>query len=252
MLAIGCRMGYFSQDDVQAVCGDNAAEKKRVQEHFSALHKKLFEQIQNNNIDLSILRPGASVVQAETVSDFNEANLLAVQYTRPRGKAVNVEKLMGREEVASANNLILRLHPVIELRLSEAGLALELIMSPDAWWDQQNVKGKLSVARHRHEFYSMLMELEADYSMGFWEGIRLSDMHLTGKYFQHPRILDEWLGTFHPNADWFRIGIWYDVDDEALSKESIVSELLKQTETLYSLYRYFLWTSENNFREFAT
>ncbi len=245
-------MGYFSQDDVKAVCGDNAAEKKRVQEHFSALHKKLFEQIQNNNIDLSILRPGTTVVQAETVSDFSAPNLLAVQYTRPRGKAVNVEKLMGREEVASANNLILRLHPVIELRLSETGLALELIISPDAWWDQQNAKGKLSVARHRHEFYTMLMDLESEYCMGFWEGIHLSDMHLTGKYFQHPRILDEWLGTFHPTSDWFRIGIWYDIEDEKLADETIVAELLEQTQTIYQLYRYFLWTSENNFREFAT
>jgi len=245
-------MGYFSQDDVQAVSNDNAAKKTRVQERFSALHKKLFEQLQHNNIDLSIIKSNAVVVHTQTVSHFSEDKLLAVQYTRPRAKAVNVEKLMGREEVASANNLILRLHPVIELRLSESGLALELIISPDAWWDQQNVKGKLSISRHRHEFYTMLMELEADYCMGFWQGIHLSDMHLTGKYFQHPRILDEWLGTFHPNADWFRIGIWYDIEGEALADETIVDELLKQTQTIYQLYRYFLWTSENNFREFAT
>ena len=247
----GCGMGYFSQDDVQAICGENAGRKHGFRRIFRHCTKKIFEHLQYNNVNLNIVKPDASAVHPQTNSDFNEEKILAVQYTRARANAVNVEKLMGREDVASLNNIILRLHPVIELRLSEAGLALEFIISPDAWWDQQNLQGKLSVSRHRHEFYTRLMELQPEYCMGYWEGVHLSEMHLTGKYFQHPRILDEWLGTFHPNADWFRIGIWYDVDDESLQNEHIVDELLQQIQTIYPLYRYFVWTSENNFREFA-
>jgi hypothetical protein len=244
-------MGYFSQDDLLALTQTNASEKSHVQEQFFALHKKIMEQLQVNDIDLNIVKPTVKAVHNETVSQHTDDNILAVQYMRPRGKAVNVERLMGREEVASANTIITRLHPVSELRLSDSGLAIEFIISPDAWWDQQNVKGKLSVSRHRHEFYSMLMGLQSEYCMGFWQGIHLSEMHLTGKYFQHPRILDEWLSTFHPNADWFRIGIWYDIDDEVISKTEIVPELMKQIQTLFPLYNYFLWTSDNNFREFV-
>lgn len=244
-------MGYFSKENIQAIAS-NASDIKQVAEQLSALHTSLFEQIQLKNTDLHILNTDAGIVRRQTVSHVNEDKLLTVQYTRLGANAVHVERLMGREEVTTADKTRIELHPVIELRLSEAGLALEFIISPDAWWDQQNLKGKLSVQRHRHEFYSMLMELQAEYCMGFWTGIHLSDMHLTGKYFQHPRILDEWLGTFHPNADWFRLGIWYDIDDERLSQDSIVDELFKQIQTLYPLYRYFLWTSDNNFRDFFT
>lgn len=244
-------MGYFSKENIQAIAS-NASDTKQVAEKLSALHTSLFEQIQLKNIDLHILNADAGIVRTKTVSHINEDKLLAVQYTRLGANAIHVERLMGREEVTTADKTRIELHPVIELRLSEAGLALEFIISPDAWWDQQNLKGKLSVPRHRHEFYSMLMELQAEYCMGFWTGIHLSDMHLTGKYFQHPRILDEWLGTFHPNADWFRIGVWYDIDDEHLSEDSIVDELFKQVQTLYPLYHYFLWTSDNNFRDFFT
>lgn len=245
-------MGYFSSDDVQAICGDDASEKKRVREHFLALHKKILEQIDLNNIDLHSLKSGAEAVSTQTISHDGEGQLLAVQYTRNGAKAVSIERLMGREDLVSVDKVRFQLHPSIELRLSDAGLTIELLISPDAWWDQQNLKGKLSVPRHRHEFYTMLMDLQIEYCMGFWQGTHLSDMHLTGKYFQHPRILDEWLGTFHPGADWFRIGVWYDIEDELLAPDTIVDELLKQIQTIYPLYQYFLWVNDNNFREFAT
>jgi len=243
-------MGYFSKTDIQALNGKNASEKEQVQQRFLALHKKVFEQIQVNDIDLNLLVSSANAVSNVTVSQHEPCEVLTVQYTRTKGQAVTVERLMGREEVASVNNLIVGLHPVIELRLSEAGFAVELIVSPDAWWDQGNLKGKLSIQRHKHEFYTLLMRLGDQFCMGFWQGIHLSEMHLVGKYFQHPRILDEWLGTFHPNADWFRIGVWYEPDNETLSDSQIIDELIDGIQALYPVYHYLMWTSENNFRDF--
>ncbi|MGJ3240000.1 MAG: hypothetical protein ACFE0Q_14910 [Anaerolineae bacterium] len=245
-------MSYFLKDDIRALQdGDAQATRDRVRQQFYDLHEKVYKQINVLDIDLSIIKPSSQVIQQETVSQHNEHNLFAVQYLRSRGQAVAIERLMGREEVASLNNIITRLHPVIEIRLSEAGLTLELIIAPDAWWDQQNVNGKLSIPHHRQGFYRLLQELDARYCMGFWQGIHLSEMHLKGRYFQHPRILDEWLSTFEPRADWFRIGIWYAFDEDALAPDHIVSELVAQVQALYAFYTYFLWTSDNNFRDFS-
>ena len=137
------------------------------------------------------------------------------------------------------------------MRLSDSCFTVEFIISPDAWYDQQNAQGKLTVARHRSEFYSLLQKLSEAHYMGFWQGTHLSDMHLNGKFFPHPRILNEWMSTFHPHADWFRIGKHYILDDESLSSEAIVAELIEQFELLYPIYKFFLWTSGNNFREFG-
>ncbi|MGB7337482.1 MAG: hypothetical protein WBC91_01210 [Phototrophicaceae bacterium] len=246
-------MGYFSQDDIQALCGDNSRLKSEIQARFLTIHKKVFEQLHINDIELNIIKPSEKAVHADTVSrhkNKNDDKVLSVQYMRSRSQAVTIERLMGREEIASANNLIVRLHPVIEVRLSENGLTVELIISPDAWWDQENLKGKLSISRHRYEFYTLLMTLEDAYIMGFWEGVHQSDMHLAGKYFQHPRILDEWLSTFNTNSDWFRLGVWYALDDEALAEDQITATIVEQVRALYPVYLYFLWTSGNNYREF--
>jgi hypothetical protein len=173
-----------------------------------------------------------------------------VAYLRTKGEAVTVERLMGREEVANVNAIDAHRHPVIELRLSQDGLALELLLSPDAWWDQQNLLGKMTVARHRQDFYLMLRNFSSRYCMGFWNGTHLSEMHLTANQFQHPRIMEEWMSTFEPGADWWRLGIWYAYEDAALDESAIVQEMMKQIRLLYSVYDYIRWTSDNNYREF--
>ena len=90
----------------------------------------------------------------------------------------------------------------------------------------------------------------ADYCLGFWKGVHLSEMHLRAAHFQHPRIMDEWMSTFQVNADWFRIGIWYDFADEALYEDQIVSEIMQHIRMLYDLYEHVCWSNNNNFREF--
>ncbi|MCA9911963.1 MAG: hypothetical protein KC496_01385, partial [Anaerolineae bacterium] len=89
-----------------------------------------------------------------------------------------------------------------------------------------------------------------NYTMGFWQGARHSDLSLHSKYYKHARIMDEWLSTFEPAADWFRLGIWYELDAPELSKETMVEEVLDQLRTLHTIYQHLLWTSDNNFRDF--
>lgn len=243
-------MSYFTQDDFHSLVDDDGNHRETVQQRLQDLHKKVYEGIQGNNIDLHITLPPSKAVHNTTLSDFETNDVLTVTYMRKREHAVMVEKLMGRDEVASLNTIERRFHTGIELRLATIGLALELVMSPDAWWDQQNLLGKLRIPRHKQEFYSLLMNFDSDYRMGFWQGAYLSDMHLKAQYFQHPRIMNEWISTFHPNADWFRLGIWYEIEAEELSAENIVKEIMKQIELMYQIYRFSIWTTDNNFRDF--
>lgn len=241
---------FFSDEMILALKKDNQATLQGLKQRFLDLHQSLVEQMRLNDIQLHNILAIDSVVQTDSVSDRPVENVLSIAYSRSKSQAVNVERLMGREEIANVSNIEARRHPVIELRLSPEQLAVELLMSPDAWWDQQNLIGKLSVTRHKQEFHSNLQNLRAEYRLGFWKGAHLSEMHLRAAHFQHFRIVDEWMSTFQANADWFRLGIWYDLDAEELSEERIVEELMQQIRALYPIYTSICWTSDNNFREF--
>ncbi|MDQ7026980.1 MAG: hypothetical protein Q9P44_15650 [Anaerolineae bacterium] len=249
-------MAYFSADSVQelSISGIEAItasiEIQTVTKRLQQLHEKLYAQMKLQNLNLHILTPNVATVIPSSVSTVEDGGALCVAYLRQATEAVMVERLMGREEVASVHKVEAHRHPVIEIRLGSDGLAVELILSPDAWWDQQNLAGKLGIARHRQEFYAMLQQLASDYRMGFWRGTHLSEMHLTANQFQHPRIMDEWMSTFEPGADWWRMGVWFDYDDDALSEDEIDTTLLKNIRSLYGFYDHMRWTGDNNYREF--
>ena len=243
-------MTFFNQEAVQQISSDSSA-LKTAREQLQTLHKAVYEQIRLNNIDLNLIHSETETVQQDSVSDVKASNVLSVVYLRTRGQAMQVERLMGREEVASVSTVEARRHPVIELRLTPEYFAVELLLSPDAWWDQQNLVGKLTVQRYRQDFYALLQGFDTSYFMGFWRGIHLSELHLSAKHFRHPRIMDEWMSTFQPSADWLRLGTWYKLDEENL-QENVPQEIAKHIKSLYGLYQHILWTSDNNFREFYT
>jgi hypothetical protein len=249
-------MGYFTADSVQELSISTleaitaSSELQTVAKRLQQLHEKLYSQIKLHNLDLHTITPEVASVVSSSVSTVGHGGALCVAYLRQRTMAVTVERLMGREEVASVHKIDSHRHPVIEMRLGSDGLAVELILSPDAWWDQQNLVGKLTITRHRQEFHSLLRDLDRAYCMGFWRGTHLSDMHLMAHQFQHPRIMEEWMSTFDPGADWWRVGIWFDFDDDALSEAIIIDTLMQSIRALYSLYDYLCWTSDNNYREF--
>lgn len=248
-------MGYFESAHLVQLAEADTLELTSsdmyqvLHERFTSLHQALLAQIDTNNIDLHPLKPNHPVTQ-NSVCTVELQNTICTQYTRTRGEALVVERLMGREEVATIHNVEARRHPVIELRLLPDYLVLELVLSPDAWWDQENLVGKLTVSRHKQTYHGLLRQYRAAYRMGFWRGTHLSNMHLTAAQFQHPRIMQEWMSTFEPSKDWFRLGIWYAHDDERLEPDSIGAELLREIQHLYALYEHFAWTSDNNYREF--
>jgi hypothetical protein len=242
-------MSLFSQEAIDGLRDSSTLNPAR--NELQALHKAIYEQLRLNNIDLNLIHSETVTVQEDSVSDVKPRNVLSVVYLRTRGQAVQVERLMGREEVANINSVEARRHPVIELRLSPEHFTVELLLSPDAWWDQQNLMGKLMVQRYKQDFYGILQGFDSRYCMGFWRGTRLSEMHLSAKHFRHPRIMEEWISTFQPSADWFRLGTWYSLDEDTL-EENAVAEIAKQIRSLYQLYQHILWTSDNNFREFFT
>lgn len=243
-------MGYFTQEHLDALTGDDDKARHSATERMTHLHKKVFKNISLSEMDLNLLVAPKDAVHSNTLADPDDIETLTVAYSRSRSQAVAVEKLMGREDVASVNNIRPTLHPAIEIRLWKEGLVIEVLAERDAWYDQQNFMGKLSIARHRQELYTSLMGMDEKYRMGFWKGVYPSEMHLVSKYFQHPRIMNEWLSTFHPLADWLRLGIWYEIDNEKLTEETIVEEVMTQIRILYRFYTFFLWTNDNNFRDF--
>jgi len=251
-------MRYFSQEMLGKLAGAIASQADHDDElllqlarnHLCRLHEHIYPEFRKQNIILSLFKNSQCMPLLQSVSQFGRGASLSLAYLREPSQAVKVERLLGREEVAAPGTINPFHHPVIELRLTPEHFIVEMILSPDAWWDQQNFVGKLSVSRHRQAFYTLLKDLHVEYCLGFWQGTHLSDMHLTAAQFQHPRVMDEWMSTFAPGQDWFRIGIWYEHDAEALAAANIYETVSNQIRLLYPLYESLLWASDNNYRDF--
>lgn len=227
------------------------ADVRTAIEQLEKLHEHIQEEFTALNYNLNIVNQRkAGLVRHHSATSLQEGLTLALQYLRTPAQAVTVERLMGREEIASIHNIDARRHPVIEVRLSQRHFTVELVLSPDAWWDQQNLVGKLSVPRHRHTLYQLLQALTPHYRMGFWQGPHLSEMHLTANQFQHPPVMDQWQSTFEANSDWWRVGTWYDLDDSAVQDSTIFDTVMTDIGHLYPIYNHVMWMSDNNFRDF--
>ncbi len=248
-------MTYFSPNDVAALSANrvgnanNDANLQQVADKMLQLHKALLSHIANNNIYIHPYSHPTHILGFESAATPLNAEMLTLSYFRPSTDASLVERLMGRESQESLHKGRASCHPVIEVRLTPRHFTVELILSPDAWWDQQNFVGKLSVKRHRHVFFKLLHGMDGDYRMGFWSGTHLSDMHLQTGQFAWARALDEWMGTFEEGRDWFRIGYWYDLDDPALDKGTIVTAVFQRIQTLYQIYDFLLWSSNNDYHD---
>lgn len=214
------------------------------------LHQRVQSQLHVLNLDLYSINP-TDPVQTTSVSTPQNNRSLTIGFRRRPSEAVRVERLMGREELASRHNTEPRRHPVIEVRVQERWFVVELVLSPDAWWDQQNLLGKNSIERHHHTFHRLMRTLHKAYRLGFWRGCHLSELHLEGKYYAHEQILDEWMSTFEPNLDWFRLGMWIEHDKlSGYDMDALTEKTMTHIRHLYPIYDYLLWSSDNNYREF--
>jgi hypothetical protein len=247
-------MVFFTEEDTtvlvqsaKQLIGDSGFH--RLNSKLLDLHQSLQSRIRNHNFFIQPHSTQSQVIQHESAAGRAESKVLTISYFRPSEEAMLVERLMGRELIDANQNGDTRFHPVIEMRLTPDHFVVELILAPDAWWDQENFVGKLSIRRHRNAFYKLIHEMDGDFRLGFWNGTHLSDMHLRTGQLAWTRALDEWMATFEEGRDWFRVGFWYDIDDPNLEPETIVRDVFGRIAALYKLYSFLLWTSNNDFHD---
>lgn len=245
---------YFSESDYRAVA---ELQSRGITEHSGLqpvydklldLHQAIYPRIRNHNLDLHPRWHKASIISRETAACPVQNAALVLPYFRSREQAEMVERLMGRDQFAAGVDTFR--HPVIELRLTPACFAVELIVSPYAWWDQQNLVGKLGLPQHRAAFYELLAAMGHNCYFGFWQGSELDRMCLTSAELTHRRIVDAWMETFSDGQDWFRLGYWFDPEAPALDDESIQTEVFEAVRKLNRIYSFLVWTSNNNFQAF--
>lgn len=242
---------YFTSEDFQSAV-DVSAQTALLADKFAELHRSLYRRMRDLTWNLYPFWDKSPVVPGRSAAASGAIPGVSLPYLRSREQAVMVERLMGRDGVGAALKLELNRHPVIELRLTDQHLAIELIVSPSSWLDQRNLVGKLSVARHRQALQQLLRRMDGDFLIGFWDGVYLSDAHVELCQLLRGRFFDEWMGTFCDGQDWLRVGMWYAPDHAALDSSLIVSELMKRISALYQLYSFTIWTSNNNYQHFTT
>jgi len=225
-------------------------EHEAARQQLLALHPSLNRRIRDDGWDLYAHDLPHKLVAFKSVSCRDAIDVPVLAYTRSTEQACRIEKLMGRESCRSAEDVNLRHHPAIELRLSPQHFVIELVVSPDAWWDQQNLVGKLSIARHRQTLRELLNKMDDEYRFGFWEGVELSDMQLENWQLLRGDVLNQWMGTFADRHDCLRVGIWMPPEKFTVESNNAGNQVFRQMKSLYDLYRFVVWTSDNNFREF--
>ena len=251
-------MLYFTPDDyrnlVAAEVNDLLTESglPRVHHRLLNLGQALSPRIKQRHFDLHLNPeiPGG-VTRTSACAPLPEA-VATLTYMRSAADARLVETAMGRDALSMAQHIEARRHAVIEVRLSPEQFVVELVVSPEAWYDQQNFFGKMSSGAHRDRFYDLLSALQGDYVLGFWRGIQLTDTHLSAAKLPPAPILFEYYDTFAPRRDWLRIGRWYDPEDSALQEDQIVGEVFRRIGELYALYIFIAWSDKNNFRSLYT
>ena len=239
---------YFTRHDHESLATLPTRDAEQTYDKFYELHRTLYRRMRDRNYDLHPHWNKSTLITNRSAACSGEIVGLTLPYLRSAEQGMLVERLMGRDS-ADASGDIYR-HPIIELRITPDNFAVELIMSPLSWWDQRNLIGKLTVPRHRETLRSILQRIEGDYRFGFWDGVGLSDMHLTRRQLLRGNILDEWMSTFADGQDWLRIGVWYEPEDPALDDDRILSEVVEHIVALQQLYTFMLWTSNNNFQSF--
>jgi hypothetical protein len=242
-------MVYFTQvhhNGTLGIASDNPPSLEHIHQRFAELHRRLQPRLTQHAIQLI---PGPSAEQGIdtlTLCTPFPVDAMTLIYTRDAQQAALVEQTMGREGAGSLLPIETKHHAVIELRLTLTHFAVELVIAPSAWYDQQNLVGKLSLKPHQYEFYDMLKKLPTQYRLGFWSGIQPGEMSLEINKLPPRSVMLEYLSTFAPGNDWFRLGFWYEPEDPALTVDAIFSHM----RDLYEVFKFLAWNSENNYHTF--
>ncbi len=241
---------YFTSEDCQLLSSPVHGDVQGVYDKFQELHRSLQRRMRDHSWDLHPHWNRTEMISSYSLASGRQFQGFAMPFSRSREQAVLVERLMGRDSFGPVGQVDIHRHPVIEVRLTANHVAAELIVSGTSLLDQQNLIGKLEVARHRQQLRSLIQALPSDTVIGFWSGVEVDDMHLTAGQLSRGSVLEQWIGTFQDGHDNLRIGAWYQPQDTCLSSSNILSELTRRISSLYNLYNFLRWTSNNDFRTF--
>jgi hypothetical protein len=215
------------------------------------LHQVLYPRIRNHKIDLHTRWQKTNIVTLDSAATTNqEKETAALVYFRSREQAVQVERLMGKDGAMVNSVIETYRHPLIEVRLTPKHLVIELIVSPGAWYDQQNLAGKMMLPQSNEAFRALLQNLGGGFHFGFWDGLELGDMQIEVEYLLRGHVLNEWMDTFAAGYDWLRIGKWYPREEIVLDDLNTVTDVFATVQHLHALYEFLRWTSNNNYRSF--
>jgi hypothetical protein len=249
-------MTYFTKSDHLAVLSTQADSAQgnvaleRIHKQMTQLHRELYPRLKKDSINL---HPDSTVpagVNLKTAATSFRSDVMTLTYMRSKAEAETAERLMGRDGLEIAHEIESHRHPVIEVRITPDNFVVELMMSPDAWCDQRNFVGKISIPQHRSRLYELFSDLKGDYKIGFWSGTHLSETHLTTTKLPPAHIFAEYFTTFAAGRDWFRMGSWFEPEADALSEDSIVATIYQNIRELYTIYDFLLWSGQNNFHTF--
>jgi len=206
-----------------------------ISHQLNHLHGSLYTRFRKFNLHLQAVTP------SKTITSVHPQSIETVSYMRLSPEAQTVERLIG---LSDGRALDMRRHPVIELRLNEDWLALELVMNPEAWYDQRNWLGKLGVRRYRDEFRDLMTGLSPLMRIGSWQGAAPTDKYLTSAQLRIPRVFEAWAGTYSDGRDWMRVGVWYPTNEVT---SGLSDTLFDHAQALYRLHQYIAWTGRNDF-----
>jgi hypothetical protein len=245
-------MTYFSQQDHAALSNLKATdgEFQQVYDRLYDLHRALYRRVRDHNYDLHPSSDSATLIADSAAFTADAQRALTLTYFRSFEQAHLVERLMGRDGLNAQTDIETHRHPTIELRVTPDHFAIEMVLSRYAWWDQQNFIGKLAIQRHRDTFRNIMQRIGGDFVVGFWDGPALGDMHVTTRQLLRGNNLADWMSTFCDGQDSLRIGAWYDASDARLDPGLIVNEVMKRVTSLYNVYNFVLWTSNNDYHSF--
>jgi len=247
---------FFSASDHAALNGiassSDPLQKNIVHtiaERLNMLQRTVSRRVFGAGSDLHACWDGSGGCAQFSYTVNTQIDGLAVAFMRSQQQATVVERMMGRGTGKSALAQAYR-HPIIEMRLTPSHFAIEMIMSPYAWWDQRNFIGKMQLQRQRDILRALLQEMGDGYKIGFWSGVDLYEEHLTARQLLRGHFLEEWFSTFAAEHDWFRMGIWYEPEHALLTQDNMVIEAGRRLTTLAKLHNFVAWKSENNYHSF--
>jgi hypothetical protein len=240
--------GTFTDDKVASPRFDK--DRQKVRDKFLALHDVLYPEIKRRGWELHPHWYAPNIVSTWYIGWLRQIEFMKLRYLRSWDQVKDIESRMGLPRPLETSETQYTKHPMLDIRLDAEYLAIELLLTDQAWWDAQNLKNKIvSDAEARDHFISILRNLGHDYVFGGWPDSSRPDLITTAADLARGDALEDWFSRFEPGYDWLRLGIWYsDKNDYRLSKARIVQEILYRFEQLYPVYEFLLWVPENDYR----